>query len=313
VGIFNLWSKRKAAQAGRVPELQSEHLPEKFRVQASQILLGAIRPWEMPSRWQAPTVFSGNDAWMHIFKAIAGEHGQFALSECGGTPAEQCIDFVLKGETDEVLDLIEVALGYIETHASRLPPDHYFEVGLNNAAAVAADEFNTRFRENGVGYQFEFGRIIPASSSYVHTQVVEPALALLHDEGFLVAQDEFLKAHEHLRRGDHEAAIVEAGKAFESAMRAVCDRKRWAYNPAKATPKDLIPVLFDNGLVRPYLQAQFTSLRALLESGPGTVRNKDGAHGRGSKRVEVPRELAEYALHLTAANIVFLVKSLQSS
>src|SRR5262249_18030572 len=155
------------------------------------------------------------------------------------------------------------------------------------------------------------GEIISSSSSFVHTEVVEPALALLHEEGFRGAQDEFLKAHRHLRHGETKSAIVEANNAFESTMKTICTRKRWSFQPGDTASK-LVAVLIQNGFVPTYLQNQLTALRTLLETGVPVVRNKGGGHGQGPEPVDVPRARAEYAIHLTAANIVFLVKLLKS-
>jgi hypothetical protein len=137
--------------------------------------------------------------------------------------------------------------------------------------------------------------------------VVEPALALLHADEYQGAQQEFLKVHRSLRHAEYENAIAEAGKAFESARRTICSRRKWRLE-AGATAKHLIAALLKNGFVPAYLETQLAHLRGLLESGVPVVRNKDGAHGRGEKPAPVPRELAEYALHLAASNIVYLVK-----
>jgi hypothetical protein len=88
-------------------------------------------------------------------------------------------------------------------------------------------------------------------------------------------------------------------------MKSICDIKKWQYNKTD-TAKTLIDVLFQNGLIPPMLQSQFSSLKALLESGVPTVRNKLGSHGQGAVPVTVPSYIAAYALHLTASNIVFL-------
>ena len=57
------------------------------------------------------------------------------------------------------------------------------------------------------------------------------------------------------------------------------------------------------------LQSQFTQLRGLLESGLLPVRNRTSGHGQGTEPVTLPKYIAEYALHMAAANIVFLVRA----
>jgi hypothetical protein len=71
----------------------------------------------------------------------------------------------------------------------------------------------------------------------------------------------------------------------------------------------LIATVLSNGLIPVYLQTQFNALRAVLETGVPTVRNKTAGHGQGDQIQEVPEYLAAYVLHQTAAAILFLVKA----
>lgn len=50
------------------------------------------------------------------------------------------------------------------------------------------------------------------------------ALKLLFEEGFEGAEDEIRKAYEKKRKGDNKNAILEAGKAFESTMKIICNK-----------------------------------------------------------------------------------------
>ena len=313
MAIIDLFSKRKAAATGDYLELQHVSLPEKFRVQVVQLLLDGIGRWTELDRRIPPSLQSplpANDAWGQVFNAIRREHGLFALGEPSDNPLGQCMTFMLRASTDQALDLIEYALRVLDQQIRHLDPYFYqVRTGVTLDPDAVIQEFNARCRENGVGYSYEYGRIIPSSSPYIHSQVVDPALVLVNDEGFRGAQEEFLKAHGHLRRGDYPSAIVDAGKAFESAMKTVCARKRWAYEPTAAA-KALVATLLKNGFFPSYMETHLTQLRCLLESGVPVVRNKEGAHGQGPEPVEVPRQVAEYAIHLTAANIVLMVKIL---
>jgi hypothetical protein len=48
----------------------------------------------------------------------------------------------------------------------------------------AIDELNARFREHGVGYQYESGNIIRVDSQIIHSEAVKPVLHLLSDDRF---------------------------------------------------------------------------------------------------------------------------------
>jgi hypothetical protein len=313
VGITKIFSKRKAIRTGQLPEIQSENLPERFRVQVAHIFINTIGRWVEPRRHEPPDFIlrPSNDAWVTIFRRVTEEHGRFFLTDPNVDPATQCLNYMLTAKTDEALDVIEVALQYIDNELRRVDPYAYLNfTGITPRPDDAIREFNTRCLENGVAYAYMGGEIVPSPSPYLHAEVVEPALALLHEQGFRGAQDEFLSAHRHLRRGETKSAIVAANNAFESTMKAICDRKQWTYETTDTAGK-LVAALIREGFIPTYLQTHLSALRSLLDSGVPVVRNKGGGHGQGSEPVEVPRERAEYALHMTATNIVFLVKLLK--
>ncbi|MCX7255751.1 MAG: hypothetical protein NTZ64_03215 [Polaromonas sp.] len=89
-------------------------------------------------------------------------------------------------------------------------------------------------------------------------------------------------------------------------MKTICKLRDWTTKPGDPA-KALISVCLSNGLLPPYFETQFASIRSLLESGVPTVRNKNGGHGQGSDVVVVPEYLARYGLNLTASSILFLV------
>ncbi|NJL59598.1 MAG: hypothetical protein HC887_08105 [Desulfobacteraceae bacterium] len=43
----------------------------------------------------------------------------------------------------------------------------------------AIDELNSRFKEHGVGYQYESGELIRVDSQFLHAEAVKPTLNLL--------------------------------------------------------------------------------------------------------------------------------------
>jgi hypothetical protein len=233
--------------------------------------------------------------------------GVFSLNgEPDDSAEEQCKHLLLRGSTLETLDLIELSFGIImglnQLYAyNNHPPG-------NQQPEEAVQELNDRFREHGVGYQFVAGEIMRVDSQYVHSEVVKPAISLLNTAGFTGASDEFLKAHEHYRKGRMGEAMWEALKAFESTLKAICDENGWSY-PGNATAKTLIKAVLDNELVPTYMQTHFAGLRSTLEAGLPTVRNKNSGHGQGRSIKQVPDYLAGYALHLAATNIVFLVEA----
>ena len=173
----------------------------------------------------------------------------------------------------------------------------------------ALEDLNYYFRLAGFGYQYESGQIIRVDNQFIHAEVVKPALHLLSDQRFKGAEKEFLQAHKHYRSGESKDCIVNAGKAFESTLKIICDLKKWKYEE-NAVASDLIKKVFNKSLLPDYLRESFSPLVQILKSGLPKIRNQDGGHGQGSEVRQPPTDLAAYALHLAAVNIRLLVEAL---
>ena len=310
MSIFDLFSKRQKKLRGDVPDVYTyDKIPQPLKVQIVHIwqdTLGDSRAYHEGSK----SVFGG---YKFIVETLCREYGLFKLPGAKDYRDRdyhsELANFLLQEQNAEkVLDAVELSFRLID----RLTRDYNY-LGRHNASKIADDaieELNARFSEHGVGFQFVEGKIIRIDSELIHAEVVKPALALLHAKEFAGAQAEFLKAHEHYRHGNSKEAIAECLKAFESVMKAICDKKGWEYDP-HSTSKTLIQACFDNGLVPPFWQQHFSALRSVLESGVPTARNRLGGHGQGSSIVDVPAYLVAYVLHMTASAIVFLAEAEQ--
>ena len=310
MGIFNTYSKRKKiAENGDQPEVyQYTDLPIQFRVQVVYIWISAIGKYDDYNVYRIV-----NNLWQAIHDLLAREIGRFelALDVWASNPFEKCKHFLLDKDTsiDNLLDLIELTFRYIEMYNPKESYEYQQQgIKLPQNSSQAIDELNHRFREHGIGYQYENGQIIRVDSHFIHSEAVIPALTLISSEGFVGAEQEFRSAHEHYRNQEYKAAIVEALKAFESTMKTICDKFRWAYEK-NATASKLIDVVLREELIPKYLQDHLTGLTNVLKAGVPTVRNKTSGHGQGSETKEVPEYLAAYVLHLTASNIVLLVEA----
>lgn len=176
----------------------------------------------------------------------------------------------------------------------------------------AIEELNQRFQEHRIGYQFQSGQLIKQTDQYLHEEVMLPALTLLIDPQFRGAQEEFLKAHQNYRGQRYKEAVADALKAFESTMKSILDAEKWPYNQDKDTSSALIQALLDHDLIPPMLLDNFKYLRTFLDSGLPKIRNRTSGHGQGTNPVALPGYVAEFALHLAAANIVFLVHAYEA-
>lgn len=306
--IYETFKQRKqlAENAGKPVIYRDNVLPYPFRVQVVLIWQNTIGH---KYAWRSGR-FVAYGPWEYMHTTLAREMGQFRLWDARTSHRQGCEDFLLRrNDVDDVLSLIEMSFRIVDGDM-RECQSLVSHSGDWQPADDAIDELNHRFRQHSIGYQFKVGQIIPVNSQYLHSEVVEPAISLLYDANFSGALDEFMAAHDHYRKGDYKAAIASSGSAFESTMKTICDRRGWTSDP-RATASALLRVLFGNGLIPSEMNSHFNGLRSVLESGVPTLRNQAGrgAHGQGSTPVEVPDYLAAYCLHLTAANIVFLVEA----
>ena len=294
MGILDVFSKRNKAD----PDVfVYDKLPDRLRVQIGHLFVNAIgRDWQ---------------EWGELARAIACEHGLFNLPTRQGNSlydrhdyCTDCMNYVLTADTELALDLTEFAFRVVDQHLRNV---HHHWIQRSVDADGAIRELNHRFRENGVGYAYENGNIVRVDSQVLHADVVKPALALLRTAGFSGPNSEFMEAHENFRHGRVEAAITEAGKAFESTIKAICELRKWPYEKGRATANELIRVIIEEGLVPRYSEEQLQHVSKVL-IGVSTIRNKNGGHGAGAEPRDVPEHYAAYALHLAASNIVFLVE-----
>lgn len=311
MGILDLFSKRQKRLRGDVSDVYIyDTISRPLRVQVVHIWQDTIgNSNEYHDRY-----LGAYGVYKLIVETLCREYGVFRLpgtnEYADRNYLSELANFLLQEEeTEKVLDAIELSFRFIDRYTKDF--NHLCRHRASEIAAEAIEELNSRFQEHAIGFQFTDGEIIRVDSKLIHSEIVRPALAFLNDKGYVGAQAEFLKAHEHYRYGNAKEALTECLKALESIMKAICDKRKWQY-PSNATCSTLIQCCFDNGLIPAFWTQQFSALRSTLESGVPTARNKLGGHGQGSSIVSVPQHLVAYVLHMTASAIVFLADSERS-
>jgi AbiJ N-terminal domain 4 len=309
VSILETFSKRqkRLENKGKQNIYRYEDFPQPFRVQLIRIWESAIGQYMMPSIYGV-TPSPAARFWKFIHDTLAREHGVFALANGFDTPDVECKTYVLRADTAGTLDIIELSFRVIDRVVRELNVFDGGSASITQTADDAIEELNHRFREHGLGFQFMGGIIVRLDSEFLHSQVCEPALSLLNSEDFNGPADEFLGAFEHYRHGRKKEAVADALKALESTMKAICTKRRWDFSP-HTTAKPLLDILFAKGLIPAELASHFAGLRSALESGLPTISNRTSRHGQGINPIELPGHVAAYALHLTAADIVFLIEA----
>ena len=244
--IFDIFSKRQKRLKGEMPDVyQYDTLPDGLRTQVVRILERAFDSNYQPAFLQRFQV---------LHQRVAEEYGLLALPERGHDPHEKVRNFVLSDSTpvEKVFDVIEVALPLVlvPNELGRFYDPPRYELQQRLSAVV--EELNTRFKEHAVGYEIHEGRVVRVDSAFLHQETVKPALSVLQEPHFAGAEQEFRNAHEHYRSKRHEEAITESLKALESTLKVICGRRGWSFK-AEATAKELIGIVFKEGLVPTYL------------------------------------------------------------
>jgi hypothetical protein len=279
LAIFDLFSKRQKKLRGDVPDVYVyDNLPQPLRVQIVHIWTDTLGKGEQ--YWDGQVKRS----YEYIVNALCREYGLFKLpgaKDYGDREfnTELANFFLHVDDVERALDVIELSFRVIDRFTRSW--EYLHRNDGSQRADQAISELNYRFKEHGVGFQFVEGEIVRVDSELLHVEAVKPALRLLNENNYQGAQQEFLSAYEHYRHGKNKEALNDCLKAFESTMKAICDKRKWAYQP-NATAKALIQVCFDNNLVPSFWQQQLSSLRSTLESSIPTGRNKLSGHGQGA-------------------------------
>jgi hypothetical protein len=306
--VFDLFSKRRKLERGETPDIYAyDNLSNQLRVQITYLF---------------DFVFNSSDHFgrdkERVYKFIAEilreERGVYQLNDARAVRnyydsiwnyEKEVKNYFLREENAEyALDTVEL---FFRLTYNVLEKDFSFDNWHANYEE-AVRRLNVRFKEHGIGYAFEGERIIRIDSELIHKEIIIPALKLLHDKKFQNAEDEYLKAHEHYKNGRHKECLVDCLKSLETTIKIIGHKRKWNIKETDPASR-LIEAVMSNGLIPNYMQAHFSALKACLESGTPTVRNKAGGHGQGVTAVAVPHYLAMYLLGETAVTIRLLVEA----
>ena len=294
--MINLFSKRQKKLRGEVPEVYTyDDLNDNLR---TQIIYAFNDAFDKNNGKKV------RDVYEEIRKILLREYGLlFLANNQYDNPEDDFLKFYFKEDDfEKVIDAIELICKFIDYKIRKITWDYYQRFNPDQALI----EINERFKEHGIGYSYENGEIIRVDSTFVHSEITKPTIALLWNEKFSGANEEYMKAHDHYLHGRNKECLNDCLKSFESVLKTICKEKKWQFNQSD-TSKKLIKICFENELVPSFTQNQFTSLQNLLESGIPTIRNKLGGHGQGTEKITVDDIMTRYALNLTGSNIIFLI------
>lgn len=296
--LFDVFSRRQKPQ-GRCPK----DVTPAFRNRVLLLCRDTFRD-EMYSDHLA-------EFWQQVHQKLQYLHGSPVLAPEGGArnESDDAIAFLTTCSSDHFLDFIEyifqVEVFWRFSH--RAPElveliNSFFEVdglpySLTDYVKVQETNPGSSYVTIKVAAQ---PKVILREHALVHQNVTEPALKLLADPAFSSANAEFLKALEDYRKGDLGDCVVKCGSAFESVLKIICEKKRWAYQQSD-TAAPLLKTVLSHTTLDPFFKDPLTLV--------ATIRNRlSTAHGAGVQSKAVSPQVARFALNATATAILLLVE-----
>lgn len=301
--IFELFSQRNS-QKKDFDIYEYENFPLTFRNQVFFIVSDFI------ALFKENYHLSPSKIYENIYGIFIRQKGVKSLTNKNCTIDTQIELYMIESDPEDFIDFIDFIFTYIDKCLRKQSFNGYgLSCGENQKADESIEELNCRFRQYGLGYEFVDGQIIKKTNELIHQEVVKPVLSLLHDKRFKGAEEEFLKAFDSYKSGNNKDALMNAQKSFESAMKCICKAKKIKYNE-EDTSSVLIKHLVENRFIPSYQNNYLNNLEQVLRGGLPTIRNKEAGHGQGEEVKNVDICLVEYAIHLAATNIVYLVSLL---
>ncbi|MCQ2588578.1 MAG: hypothetical protein MJ174_10715 [Treponema sp.] len=300
--IFKLFTQRNEPEK-QFDVYEYKCFPEQFINQSFYIIYDFIELYK--NDWN----FRGDKIWNDIYDIFVRQLGVVGLDGyyTNDTFGSRIEKYYRTHNGDDLLNLLDLIFIYFDKYLRKNPPSEHYNI--SEILDESISELNYRFKQYGLGYEFTNGELIKKTNEIIHTEIVKPALSLLHDKNFKGAEDEFKLAFENYKKGQNKDAILYAQKSFESTMKIICKRKKFEYEE-KFDSKKLLEILRLQGFYPEYLNKQLVQLSDLLLSGLPRLRNEEAGHGQGEEIRNVENNYVEYAIHLAATNIVFLVSLL---
>ena len=138
-------------------------------------------------------------------------------------------------------------------------------------------------------------------SVFVHENIVARSQSTLHSVKFSGAAQEMLNAQNALVDGDGRAAVHNAGKAFESVMKAALDKDH-------LSAQQLTDALLEEGFFDDLPDDQRGGFAKQVVGALPWMRNRLGGHGQGREAQPVGEPYARLALGLAAVFNEFIVR-----
>jgi hypothetical protein len=154
-------------------------------------------------------------------------------------------------------------------------------------------ELNEILKEEESTWRLMDSEFVLLDSAFVHENIVARSQAVLHSVKFLGAEQEMANAQNALVDGDGRAVVHNAGKAFESVMKAALDKDH-------LSAQQLTDALLEEGFFDDLPEDQRGGFAKQVVGALPWLRNRLGGHGQGREAQPVSEPYARLAFGLAA-------------
>jgi hypothetical protein len=161
-------------------------------------------------------------------------------------------------------------------------------------------ELNSILSEEEATWRLLDSEFVLLDSVFVHENIVARSQSALHSVRFSGAAQEMLNAQNALVDGDGRAVVHNAGKSFESVMKAALDKDH-------LSAQQLTDALIEEGFFDGLPEDQRGGFAKQVVGALPWLRNRLGGHGQGREPRPVSEPYARLALGLAAVFNEFIV------
>ncbi|MEX0873479.1 MAG: hypothetical protein WD646_15995 [Actinomycetota bacterium] len=234
-----------------------------------------------------------------VRKTLTRAWGEPSLSGRAGAAEDLLVRLGdTKSSSEEVVEMIEAALGALETFVQTAAKDWFEREDCKTKANQFRARINDILDEHDIAFQVVGGEVVDRESMALHANVVAPVVSLLHGEpAFANVEAAFQAALRELKPGGTPAdAITDAATALQEMLSAL-----------GCSGNALGPLLDDakkKGLLGPYDSKLARGIESIGEWLNADRSTRGDAHNAD----EAMREDAWLAVHVAGALVTRLAR-----
>lgn len=203
---------------------------------------------------------------------------------------------------DDFLQALEICVTYIVRYRANPLTD------INVLQSLLADDLSAyRLVDTGKGNKPRY-QVQRIDNMHLHTEITDRTFELTQIAGLASAQRDYADAWRHYSRGDLDDAATNAGKAVESACKAVLKKIDPTSTPEEMNLGPLVTLLVQKDVIPSAMTSIATHLEHIFRASGG-LRNQAGTGAHGSVDLTTSEaSVALLALRLSGTLIAFLAE-----